>query len=132
MRRRGAARPAGAVAFCHERAPEIARQVSKEKELKIGRTSHKLRNPDNAPPSWAEPAVQKKEARQYVMRGPDDQLGYLAPIKVGGVCVNCHGKKDELAPGVADKLDKYYPKDQATGFEVGDLRGWFWVEVPES
>jgi hypothetical protein len=25
-----------------------------------------------------------------------------------------------------------YPKDQATGFKEGDLRGWFWVEVPPS
>jgi hypothetical protein len=23
-----------------------------------------------------------------------------------------------------------YPDDRATGFAPGDLRGWFWVEVP--
>ena len=128
----GEEKPAGAVDFCHERAPEIAREVSETHDLKIGRTSHKLRNPDNAPPSWAEEAVDRKEARTYVLEGPEEQLGYLAPIKVGGVCVNCHGKQDQLAPGVSERLDKHYPKDQATGFEVGDLRGWFWVEVPAS
>jgi hypothetical protein len=125
-------KPAGAVDFCHERAPEIAREVSKSHDLKIGRTSHRLRNPDNRPPSWAEPAVERKEPRSYVMQGPADQLGYLAPIKLGGVCVNCHGKEDQLAPGVDEMLDRHYPEDQATGFAVGDLRGWFWVEVPSS
>jgi len=25
-----------------------------------------------------------------------------------------------------------YPMDQATGFKEGDLRGWFWIEVPPS
>ena len=27
-------------------------------------------------------------------------------------------------------LDEQYPDDQATGFNVGELRGWFWVEFP--
>jgi len=123
---------AGAVDFCHEQAPEIAREVSESHELKIGRTSHRLRNRDNDPPSWAEEAVDRQEPRSYVMEGPADQLGYLAPIKMGGVCVSCHGKESQLAPGVSEMLDKHYPKDRATGFEVGDLRGWFWVEVPSS
>jgi hypothetical protein len=31
---------------------------------------------------------------------------------------------------VKQTLAKEYPDDQATGFEEGDLRGWFWIEVP--
>lgn len=120
----------GAVEFCHSRAPEIAEEVADNQEVAIGRTSHRLRNSDNTPPKWAEAAVERKEARQYVYRGPDDELGYLGPIKAQGLCLNCHGKKDDLADGVVDKLDEHYPDDQATGFEAGDLRGWFWVEVP--
>ena len=119
---------AGAVNICRLRAPEIAKEAADG--LDIGRTSHKLRNPENTPPTWAEEAVERKEARQYVFRGPDEQLGYLHPIKLGGMCVNCHGPKDQLADGVPGMLNKHYPKDEATGFEVGDLRGWFWVEVP--
>ena len=45
-------------------------------------------------------------------------------------CLQCHGKVDDLAPEVRDVLAKNYPQDRATGFAAGDLRGWFWVEVP--
>ena len=120
---------AGAVEFCRDRAPEIAEEVARQKDVAIGRTSHRLRNPDNTPPDWANPAVERQEARQYVFQGPDGTLGYMHPIKLGGLCTNCHGTSDQLADGVPEALGKYYPKDRATGFEPGDLRGWFWVEV---
>ena len=121
---------AGAVDFCHSRAPEIADEVAEEHGVNLGRTSHRLRNANNTPPAWASDAVERKKAQEYVFRGPDETVGYLKPIKLGGLCTNCHGPKDALAPGVAEKLEETYPNDEATGFAVGDLRGWFWVEVP--
>ena len=36
-----------------------------------------------------------------------------------------------LAGEVKNELASLYPNDQATGFKEGDLRGWFWVNVPE-
>lgn len=120
----------GAVDFCHSRAPEIAQKVAQKHDVHIGRTSHRLRNPDNAPPAWTREAVRRKEAREYVFEGPNNQVGFLKPIKLKGMCSNCHGPTDKLAPGVSDQLDEHYPEDEATGFEVGDLRGWFWVEAP--
>ncbi len=121
---------AGAVDFCHSRAPEIANEVAEKHGVNLGRTSHRLRNANNTPPAWASDAVERKEPKEYVFRGPDETLGYLKPIKLGGLCTNCHGPKDQLAPGVAEQLEEKYPNDEATGFAVGDLRGWFWVEVP--
>jgi hypothetical protein len=44
--------PAGAVAVCREEAPNISRAVSAEMGVSIGRTSHKLRNPNNRPRPW--------------------------------------------------------------------------------
>jgi hypothetical protein len=38
---------------------------------------------------------------------------------------------DRLSPAVREELKERYPADQATGFKDGDLRGWFWVEVPK-
>jgi hypothetical protein len=43
------------------------------------------------------------------------------------MCLACHG--ESLEPAVAAKLAAAYPKDQATGFRAGDLRGAFWVEL---
>jgi len=31
---------------------------------------------------------------------------------------------------VREQLSTHYPDDAATGYQAGDLRGWFWVEVP--
>ena len=39
------------------------------------------------------------------------------------MCLNCHGEKAVLAPGVQDALNKIYPDDKAVGYKEGDLRG---------
>ena len=46
--------------------------------------------------------------------------------------MTCHGPKDKISEEVKGQLAKLYPNDTATGFQTGDLRGWFWVEVPTS
>jgi hypothetical protein len=120
-----------AVTVCNERAPQIAAAVSADSDLAIGRTSFKLRNPENTPPEWAEPFVEARVDAQTVLRG-EDKLAYLAPIQLGQMCASCHGTDDALAEGVEERIAELYPDDQATGFEPGELRGWFWVEVPES
>jgi hypothetical protein len=43
-------------------------------------------------------------------------------------CQLCHGHS--VDPDVAAMLGERYPDDRATGFDVGDLRGVLWVEVP--
>ena len=43
-------------------------------------------------------------------------------------CLACHGST--VAPAVRDAIARHYPGDAATGFDVGDLRGALWVEVP--
>ena len=96
--------------------------------LRIGRTSFRLRNPDNAPPPWAVDAVTRAENRRHVFEGPDEAMGFLLPISAGGLCLTCHGKADTLDADLARAIEDSYPEDRATGFGVGDLRGYFWVE----
>ena len=36
----------------------------------------------------------------------------------------------EAMKNVKEALAASYPADRATGFREGDLRGWFWIEVP--
>jgi len=122
--------PEAAIAVCRERAPEIAARVSTEHGLRIGRTSFRLRNPDNRPPPWAEPWIERHLEEPLHLAGPRGELGVLLPIRTAAPCLACHGPADRLAPGVAAALDRIYPDDRGTGFAEGDLRGWFWVEVP--
>lgn len=122
--------PVKAIEVCSTEANEIASSVSEQLGVKIGRTSLKLRNPKNQPPEWAKKLFEKKPHEPQFANVSKGTTGALLPIKLQTKCLMCHGPVESLVPGVSEQLAKLYPDDQATGFQEGDLRGWFWVEVP--
>ena len=123
--------PERAIEVCQLRAPEIARLTSTGGAL-LGRTSHRLRNPANAPEPWMSAFLE-----EYLAHPTDDEpravrlgsgeIGYVEPIRMKGVCMRCHG--DRIEPGVKAQLQALYPEDEATGFKKGELRGMFWVKL---
>ncbi len=126
--------PAAALEACNHDASEIAKRAQVE-GIKVGRTSHRLRNPSNAPPAWAAKYVSqaagkrldKVPGRMTVDLG-DGKRGYLEMIGTATMCLSCHGPSNDLDPALKTRLAQLYPKDQATGFRSGDVRGWFWAE----
>ncbi len=124
--------PAAAINVCSEEAATIAEAVGKEYGVAIGRTSFKLRNPANAPRDWVKPFVEKRSDTPQHVQLDDGSLGVLFPIRLKVTCLMCHGQPDDILDAVKPQLAKRYPDDQATGFKLDDLRGWFWVEVPEN
>ncbi len=122
--------PAKAIGVCRTAAPEIAAAVGSEHKLTIGRTALKLRNPANAAPDWAKTYVEKQSAEPVQLAHADGRFAALLPIHLKLGCLGCHGPSEEIQPAVRQALAEQYPDDQATGFAKGDLRGWFWVEVP--
>ena len=125
--------PLNAISVCKDQAPAIAESLSTA-GVRMGRTSHRLRNPDNSAPEWVDTVLQTylgddQDRVPKLVSLPNDRLGYVDAIVVQSVCLACHGKT--LAPDVAAHIKKAYPEDEATGFEIGDLRGVFWVEYPE-
>jgi len=123
--------PASAISVCQEEAPRIAQQVSTEKGIKIGRTSRKLRNPKNQPPAWAKELIEQSIAEPAFFANSKGEFAALLPIKLLPQCVVCHGSGEQIPAEVRTALTQRYPDDQATGFKEGDLRGWFWIEVPK-
>ena len=123
--------PAKSISVCKTIAPELAKKVSDETGVKIGRTSFKLRNQDNSPPEWAAGFVNDHIADQVEIALSDDRLGVLVPIRLKSTCLLCHGPRENLMPDVKAAIASNYPDDQATGFSEGDLRGYFWIEVPK-
>ncbi|WP_133407269.1 c-type heme family protein [Parashewanella tropica] len=119
-----------AIEACNDQAPKIAIENSSTK-LRIGRTSHKLRNTENQPQMWMKPYLEKYVSgdisKPTVVQMSNNQIGYLEPIKVGVPCLACHGTN--LSPNVKTKLNQLYSKDNATGFKLGDFRGLFWVTL---
>lgn len=122
--------PDGAIEVCSMRAPEIAATVSNEFGLLIGRTSFRLRNPANLPPGWADELVSERVDEPVWLEGPDGAVAGMMPIRLKAECEMCHGPSEQIADEVQATLAERYPQDVATGFQEGDLRGWFWVEVP--
>ncbi len=122
--------PEKAIEVCQTEAPAMAEKVGKSNGVRIGRTSIRLRNPSNRVPAWAEALVAAKVAEPRFIQAPDGGMQALLPIRLGQACLACHGPDAGISPGVRSALKAKYPHDQATGYQAGELRGWFWVEVP--
>jgi hypothetical protein len=60
-----------------------------------------------------------------------EKVGVLRPIAERPMCASCHGPAEKIDPVVRAALIGRYPADRATGFRNGEIRGWFWVEVPK-
>ena len=123
--------PQGAILVCKSAAPAVAAR-RRTGGVEMGRTSHKVRNPDNAPAEWMKPLLAAYRAGTtdpHVAVALDDgRIGYVEPIYVQKPCLMCHG--ESIAAGVAEQIAAEYPDDQATGFREGDFRGLFWVTLP--
>ncbi|MBL4614954.1 MAG: DUF3365 domain-containing protein [Magnetovibrio sp.] len=128
--------PINAIAICNEKAPAIAAAAAASTGWDVGRTSLKLRNPNNEPDAWELNVLKSFESRKAAGEKPDTiafgevvesngkkQYRFMKAIGTAPVCLNCHGA--ELKPAVAAKLDGLYPDDKARGYAKGDIRGAF-------
>lgn len=122
--------PQQAIAVCQERAPVLAAEVAQQHGVRVGRTSLALRSPRNAPPDWAADHLRSGPATAAWFAGSRGEFGAMLPIRLLPQCVQCHGEAASLSAEVRAALAERYPQDRAVGFRPGDLRGYFWVEVP--
>lgn len=124
--------PIAAIPVCKQEAPRLAAAASGD-GLEVGRTSHKLRSPANAPRAWVAPLLRaysskpRTAALSKAVPLERGSVGYVEPIFIKGPCLRCHGAS--INPEIAARLRRDYPHDRATGFSAGDFRGLFWVEV---
>jgi len=128
--------PTLAIKSCHIDAARVAERVGRQEGVAAGRTSHRLRNPLNAPRPWAARLVEanaERRARDIDGFAVDlgDRIGVLRPIAMRPTCAGCHGRPEKFTTAIRTELSERYPVDRATGFEEGDVRGWYWVEVPK-
>ncbi len=134
--------PIQAIGFCKERAPKIAAEVSAKTGWQLGRTSLKTRNTElNAPDAWEQQVLNEFEKRkaagedvaamaysEVVETANGKEFRFMKAIPVGEPCLACHGR--EITPEIAAAIEKNYPKDQAVGYQLGDLRGAFSLSKP--
>lgn len=133
--------PIAAINVCYLRAPEIAAQLSQASGARVGRTALRVRNPSNAPDDLERSVLEQfatdlgsgpidrpLEAVFEIRRGDAVERRYMRAIPTDALCLTCHGKT--IAPELAAAIARDYPNDQATGFELGQLRGAFSVVWP--
>ena len=130
--------PISAIEVCQIEAPRIAAELSSSGEpSRVWRTALKLRNPNNAPDDEASGVMQQftqslaegdKPPMTEFITYPDGSARYMQSIIMQPPCLACHG--GSLPEDVQAAIAERYPEDEATGFEVGDLRGAFVVDWP--
>ncbi|MCA9605287.1 MAG: DUF3365 domain-containing protein [Myxococcales bacterium] len=128
--------PRAAVEVCSNEARTITARVAEETGARVGRSSLRLRNPDNAGPAWVRTWLETTGERAAEGVTPTTTMAddgrvarFVAPIAIEGPCLTCHGPEDGIAPDVRALLDERYPEDHARGYQLGDLRGAIWAEV---
>ena len=128
--------PALAFGVCHLDTTQFTHRLGRYEGVAAGHTSDRLRNPTNRPKGWAEALVAAHAGRRA--RDVDgfavdlgDRIGVLRPMVEQQTCANCHGPVERLTPEVRRLIAEGYPKDRAVGFAEGEIRGWFWVEMPK-
>lgn len=126
--------PTRALGVCRDEAQALTAETARVQGVRVGRSSHRLRNPGNAAPPWAERFVaagagRKAASVEAVVVDLGDRVGVLRPIPTAAPCTQCHGRAERLSPEVAALLATAYPQDRATGFDEGDLRGFLWAEA---
>ncbi len=134
--------PYAAVNVCSARALKITKKVEKALNhgIKIKRTSVKYRNPLNAPDKYELEALKyfetyykehKKLPDYYIQTVKENSklyYRYYKPLKVGSLCLTCHGK--EIDPLLKKIIKEKYPDDKAMGYKLGDFRGVIRVSIP--
>ena len=127
--------PAHAASFCASNAQGLTAEVAEATGARVGRSSLRLRNPENAGPDWVREWLEARGEGPAEGVAPasgvsDGVARFVAPIAIEGPCLACHGPPADIDEGVREVIEARYPRDRATGYALGDLRGAIWAEVP--
>jgi cytochrome c551/c552 len=137
--------PVAAVSVCKETAPAIAKSLSARHGALVSRVGTRARNANmGVPNAWQKDALGDFDARLAKGEKPADleywkvvdmgngqrELRYAKAIVTQQLCVTCHGKAEDIPAPLLEKIRAEYPRDQATGYSVGQLRGAVVVAQP--
>jgi hypothetical protein len=122
-----------AIEVCSVKAPEIANDLSLSTQWQVKRVSLQARNHRNATPNaWEKSVLEEFNQRQQkgesakTMAKAEVVEGEFRFMKAQGtdlLCLTCHGT--DLNAITKAALKNHYPKDQAIGYSLGQIRGAF-------
>lgn len=132
-----------ALPFCSLAASPLTAGLAAQHGVTIRRVTHKARNPANQADA-AELLILKQFAAAlpaasatnppppHVTNFTAPTATFFAPIILNNeLCLKCHGEPGkDIAPENVAVIQHLYPRDEATGFKLGDLRGAWRVDMP--
>ena len=97
---------------------------------KIKRVSDKNRNPNNKANAeeleyieqFKKDLMVQKEIQPIVVE-ETEKVHFYYPIETNTMCLQCHGKPENIKPEVLKKIKILYPNDLATGYTENEVRG---------
>lgn len=128
---------AEAIRFCNLAAMPLTDSLSRTYNVQIKRASLRVRNPKDTPTPQEEEILndyQQKLAQNHsispqIHELDEEHLLYTKPILINNaLCLNCHGEVGKEVTEEAHALIREkYPNDNATGHQMGELRGMWSV-----
>jgi hypothetical protein len=129
--------PTGAsgIAICSAMSKSMEEnQKNSNEKVKVRRASLKYRNANNSPDKIDTDVLNKiKESKNFKMPlVVKTSVGHRVykPIAIKKPCLSCHGTN--INKDTAKEITKLYPNDNATGYEIGQLRGVMIAEILSS
>lgn len=128
-----------AISFCNLNAMPLVDSLKKIYGAEIKRVSRKTRNSKDEPNE-----LEREMLEAYAFQWKDslpmnanvqvidgDKYLFTKPILIdNSLCLTCHGKPENGLLKTTDEFIKSkYPEDQATGYEMGDLRGMWSIVI---
>ena len=119
-----------ALAFCNIQAMPLTDSMSVKYNATIKRVSDKNRNPNNKANAeelvyiaqFKKEMAANKESKPVVV-DKGDKVQFYYPIPTNTMCLQCHGKPENIKPEVRAKTLKLYPQDLAVGYGENEVRG---------
>jgi hypothetical protein len=130
-----------AARFCAEESHREIEKLNRElgPDISLKRISLENRNPDAYPLDSEADIIRAFELMESSNAYLPEQIVqmidettykvYLPATMSSKNCKKCHGKEEEMDPEVRKYVQEHYPKDRATGFRSGQVRGAVVVTV---
>jgi hypothetical protein len=128
-----------AAEFCAMEAQDLTKEASKNlpEGVSVKRITDKPRNSKNQASPEELLVLEELKAKKVEGKMPEMLVKQIAPnhyqvykpLNVGKKCLNCHGDNTTRNEAAYDIISKKFPNDKAIGYQKGDFRGAFLVDI---
>lgn len=130
-----------AIGFCNLNAMPLVDSLNRKFGARIRRVSSRVRNPEDRPVGVEQEILEAYEYQwqdsvaleENIQVVNENEYLFTKPILVdNALCLYCHGKPSNgLTAETEQFIKSKYPDDEATGYEIGDLRGMWSITIPK-